>query len=107
MRQRQRLRNIRKPVDLVIAYDDGFEGVYADPEQNERFVSEMTYSSGADAAAAFGWADKGKGKLVVPFKNIEALYPTAMPGPAQRRGDCVSHSTKNAALGTMCCDVMS
>ena len=107
MTARRRLKNLRRPVDVVRAYEDGFEGVYDDPGEHERFVAGMAYQSGADAATAFGWADEGKGKLVVPFKNIEALYPNAMPGPAQRRGDCVSHSTKNAALGTMCCDIMS
>jgi hypothetical protein len=35
------------------------------------------------------------------------LYPDCLPGGAQGRGDCVSWSSRNAARGTMCCEITS
>ncbi len=104
---RRRLRNVRTVNSLVKAYESGFEGVFADPEQEEKFNDEMQWASASDAAHAFGLADSAKGKLSIPFKCIEMLWPEAMPGPAQRRGDCVSHSTKNAQLLTLACEIVA
>ena len=76
-------------------------------KEREKFLDTMNYTVGMDASHDNGWADDSKGKLVIPFKNIDMLYPGAQPGAAQGRGDCVSHSTINAAELTMCCDIVS
>ena len=104
---REKLKGIRSGADLLRAYSRGFRGVYSDPEERDKFIDIMNYTIGMDAAHDNGWADDGAGKLVIPFKNIEMLYPGAQPGAAQGRGDCVSHSTVNAAELTMCCDIVS
>ena len=105
--KRDRLKGIRCNADLVREYSRGFPGVYSDPEEREKFLDTMDYTVGMDAAAAFGWMDSGKGQLVIPFKNIEMIWPGSMPGPAQKVGDCVAHSTKNACLMTMTSDIVS
>ncbi len=104
---RSRLKRIRRPADLVRAYSDGFQGVYSDPEETEKLFECVSYRAGIDAAMAYGIDDSAAGKLVIPFKNIEMLWPTAMPGPAQSRGDCVSHSAKNSALLTLACEIVA
>jgi len=104
---RERLKGVHTGIQLLRAYSRGFAGVYSDPEEHAKFLDIMDYTVGMDASADNGWMDEGKGKLVIPFKNIDMLYPGSQPGAAQRRGDCVSHSTINAAELTMCCDIVS
>lgn len=104
---KDRLRGIKKPSDLKRAYATGFEGVYDDPEEHQLFLDSVLYPSGVDAAISGNWIEEGSGKLVVPFKNIEMLWPNALPGPAQARGDCVSHSAKNSALLTLACEIVA
>jgi hypothetical protein len=104
---RDRLRGCHTGTKLLRAYSRGFQGVYSDPKEREKFLDTMNYTVGMDASHDNGWADDSKGKLVIPFKNIDMLYPGAQPGAAQGRGDCVSHSTINAAELTMCCDIVS
>jgi len=97
--------------DLIRAYELRYAGAYSDPLEAERFDDAILRSggcvSGADAADAGNWAGSGSGKLIVPFVHIEACYPGSLPGPPQARGDCVSHSSKNACLTTMCCEVVA
>ena len=104
---RERLKGCHTGTQLLRAYSRGFPGVYSDPKEREKFLDIMDYTVGMDAAADNGWMDEGKGKLVVPFKNIEMLFPGSQPGPAQRRGDCVSHSSANAAEITLAADIVS
>ncbi len=103
----KRLRRVRSPRDLQIAYESGFEGAIYSPQEEEKLRDIVNWEVGLDAALEFGWQDESKGKLVIPYKNIEMLWPTSMPGPAQRRGDCVSHSAKNSALLTLACEVVA
>lgn len=97
--------------DVVAAYENGFVGAYADPEADAAFRADILAAGGvpdgADACAQFGLAESGAGKLSLPFLEIYSLYPRCLPGGAQGRGDCVSWSTRNAALGTMCCEITS
>lgn len=98
--------------DVLQAYDNGFIGAYApQPEQIQQFRMYIQEQGGtADGRMAcqqYGLENSGKGKLSTPFLEILELYPDCLPGPAQGRGDCVSHSSKNAALGTLCCEVTS
>jgi hypothetical protein len=59
------------------------------------------------ACSQYGLEDSGKGKLSLTFMPVLELYPDSLPGGAQGRGDCVSWSTRNAALLTMCNDITS
>lgn len=97
--------------DVVDAYENGFVGAYCDAEEHEKFLDEIRAGggipSGAMACSAYGLEETGKNKLNVPFLEILSLYPDCLPGGAQGRGDCVSWSTRNACLGTMCCDITS
>ena len=99
------------PQDIQRAYEDGWAGAYRDPEEHEALLSENQaltgYGTIDDAATANGWAESGKGKLIVPYIMVEEAYPGCQPGPAQEGGDCVSHSAKNAALGSMVAEVVA
>jgi hypothetical protein len=103
---------IYSQVDIVKMYESGFAACWEDDEAKEEFVAwsaeqnaGMAY--GSDIAHAYGLAESGKGKLVLPFLCAEQVFPGCMPGPAQQRGDCVSHSTKNAALVTLACEIVA
>lgn len=92
-------------------YEHGFAGCFADPAGDERFERMILAKGGtldgeaiAHQARLYGSA---VGQLVPTFRVTEHLLPGCWPGAAQERGDCVSHSTKNAALVTMCCDIAS
>ena len=104
---RQLLKKMRRPADLVRAYKAGFEGVYYDEREHGKLLDLCKWTSGEDAAAEFGWQDSHKGKLATPFKCIDMLWPNAFPGPAQARGDCVSHSAMRSALGTLACEIVA
>jgi len=92
--------------DIPAAYESGGEGVVFDEEENERFLGYVQDSGnnpvGADVAHEHNFAGEFKGKLVIPFTHVMDRYPTAWPGPAQKRGDCVSHCARSALCGTIC-----
>ena len=92
-------------------YEAGFAGAYREEGQEEAFRHEAKQRNGfgnaAEAASKFGYMESGKGKLILPFIEITKRFPGCLPGPAQKRGDCVSHDGKNATLLTMCCDIAS
>lgn len=95
--------------DVVKAYETGFVGAYANPEAVERLRDEVRAAGGIpDAATAchtYKLQESGAGKLSTPYMEILSLYKDCLPGGAQGRGDCVSWSTRNAGLGTMCCEI--
>ncbi len=97
--------------DVVAAYESGFVGAYGNPEAAEALRSQITAAGGivdgAAACTAYKLEETGKGKLSLPFVEILKLYPDCLPGGAQGRGDCVSWSARNSALGTMCCEITS
>jgi hypothetical protein len=97
--------------DVVAAYETGFTGAYSNPEAaaalREQIKSAGGIPDGAMACSAYKLEETGKGKLSLPFLEIVKLYPDCLPGGAQGRGDCVSWSTRNACLGTMCCEITS
>ena len=98
--------------DVVASYETGFVGAYApSPEAAQEFRMLLQAAGGTPdgrmACQQYGLENSGKGKLILPFLEILKLYKDCLPGPAQGRGDCVSHSSKNAALGTMCCEITS
>lgn len=97
--------------DVVKAYETGFVGAYGDPQAVDQLRDTIRAAGGipdgAVACSTYGLQETGAGKLSVPFTAILELYPDSLPGGAQGRGDCVSWSTRNAGLGTMCCEVLS
>lgn len=97
--------------DVVAAYEKGFVGAYSNPEAAEKLRDEIKAAGGipdgAAACTAYGLEESGAGKLSLPVMEILSLYPDCLPGGAQGRGDCVSWSSRNAALGTMCCEITS
>lgn len=97
--------------DVVAAYETGFVGAYADAEAGEQLRDDIRSAGGQPdgsmACHEYGLADSGKGKLSLPVLEILKLYPECLPGGAQGRGDCVSWSARNSALGTMCCEITS
>jgi hypothetical protein len=92
--------------DPAAAYAKGFIGTWHDPEGREQLQDEVVQAGGlweaSDVAGAYGFMEQGQGKLCLISEEIfKAFGPTALPGAAQVVGDCVSHSTKNAILGTL------
>ena len=91
--------------DMVAGYESGGCGVVYDHAEHEAFLDCVEQGGGstvgAEVARDNSFAGEFAGKLVVPFVEVLKRYPGAWPGPAQRRGDCVSHSCKNALLGTV------
>lgn len=103
---------VLEPEQVVELYGKGFAGAFQDVEARDEFnafISSQPFGSidGETLAHANGFADSGAGQLVIPFVFIEKYYPGSLPGPAQQRGDCVSHGNKNAVLTTMACDIAS
>ncbi len=99
------------PGDIQRAYDSGWQGCIPNPKAKERFrdvVRETSgYQSFADAAHDNRFAGSGKGKLVLGFRAVEAIWKYAYPGGAQQCGCCVSMSTRNALLMTFACQHFS
>ena len=97
--------------DVVAAYETGFTGAYSNPEAAAALRDQIKAAGGipdgAMACSEYKLEETGKGKLSLPFLEILKLYPDCLPGGAQGRGDCVSWSTRNSCLGTMCCEITS
>jgi hypothetical protein len=92
--------------DPAAAYASGFVGTWHDPEGRERLADTVIGAGGlweaSQVAGAYGFMEQGQGKLCLISEEIfKAFGRTALPGAAQVVGDCVSHSTKNAILGTL------
>jgi hypothetical protein len=94
---------------VVRMYEDGFAGAYFEPDEREAFHDEIIMSGGrvygSDIAHDVGFDDSGAGKLSIPFVFSQIIFPGALPGPGQVRGDCVSHDAKNSAMVTYACEI--
>lgn len=90
-------------------YERGLRAVYVDVDARERLakmvVSQGHSFSAADNIVNYGLYGSGEGKLSMPFAIIERVFPGSLPASAQTRGDCVSHSTRNAILGSLACEI--
>ncbi len=95
------------PAEIQRMYESGYRGAIWSPEAVEQLRAESEIPFAEGVAHQFGFADQFAGQLVIPFIWIEKLYPGSLPGPAQERGDCVSHGQKNANLGTLCAEVIA
>jgi len=90
-------------------YENGLRGTYADPAASER-LTLMVLKQGLAPDAGntcrnFGLVGSGEGKLFAAFSIIEKVFPGSLPATAQGIGSCVAHSTRNAALGTLACEI--
>jgi len=98
--------------DPVKLYEEGFVGARFDPAAYERFEDMITRNGGNprgnEVAMEWGFASKGEGKLTLNFRVVEDIWgKSALPGPAQTRGDCVSHGCKNACLYALSHEIMN
>lgn len=97
--------------DVVAAYEKGFVGAICDPDETDKLRMAIKAAGGvpdgALACSKYGLTGSGAGKLSVPFLDVLKLYDACLPGPAQGRGDCVAHSTKNGCLVSLCCEITS
>lgn len=97
------------PWDCQAEYLAGLRGVYADPAASERLTQLiLSHGQAPDAGSTcrrYGLFGTGAGKLSMPFRIIESVFPGALPASAQDRGDCVAHTTRNAVLGTLACEI--
>lgn len=98
---------IHKVIEL---YNNGFTGTLWKPGAKEKFsetcVRTGGYSKFEDAAHGAGMAGAGEGLLIVPFVYVQEFWPGCLPGAAQDRGDCVSHSAAGAARTTIAGDIV-
>ena len=98
------------PLDIQKAYESGFVGAVCDPEKTAQLKAAIAAAGGvpegALACSQYGLEESGADKLSLLFLDIFELYPDALPGGAQGRGDCVSWSTRNAGLGSMCAEIV-
>lgn len=106
--QSWRQDNDEAPIGQIVRmYESGFAGCGIDENAKADLLDSVEWPNADDACHAFGIADSGAGKLSLTFPAILQCYPGCLPGAAQQRGDCVSHSTKNAGLATMCCEIVA
>lgn len=98
------------PIDeLIRRYERGYPGALYSPEARERLHETIQSDGGKvearDACSEF--AGSHEGQLVLTFTHVEHVFPGCWPASAQARGDCVSHSTRNACLTTAACEIAS
>ena len=90
-------------------YSAGFIGCYSSPAASRRFEALVTNQGlspdGGVVCSEYGLVGDGAGKLSPLWHYIEQVFPGSLPASAQTRGDCVSHSTRNACLGTLACEI--
>lgn len=101
-----------EPDEVQRMYESGFAGCILNDEAKEEFdelcaTLNSGMKNGAEIAHAMGWAGSGAGKVILPFTHALKVFPNCLPGPAQQRGDCVSHGTKNAILITLACEIVA
>lgn len=97
------------PFDPQTAYASGLRGVYHDADASNR-LTQLVKSQGQsptsdDTVANYGLTGSGEGKLSAPFAIIEKIFPGSLPATAQGVGSCVAHNARNAALGTIACEI--
>ncbi len=84
------------PMQVEEAYRRGFQGAEKDPEADEELHDSMEWKTFGDAAYEFGLVGSDEGRAYTPYRSVLKFAPDAYR-TAQRRGDCVSFSTRNAS----------
>jgi hypothetical protein len=105
MRDRRTLL-FERTADVISEYERGFVGAFIDLSANARLTDQIEdiggYADGGMACSAAGLDSSGAGKLSLPFLAAMKLYPGVLPGVQQLRGDCVSFSSRTAAMVSYC-----
>ena len=86
----------RTTAELAETYERGFQGAVKDEEADEELQASMEWKSFGDAAYEFGLEGSSDDHASCPFTAVLGFDKDAY-AVAQRRGDCVSFSTRNAA----------
>ena len=102
-------RDADRPMSIEQRYAEGLRGVYRDDDAAAR-LTKMVKAQGQsptsdDTVANYGLTGSGEGKLSAPFAIIEKIFPGSLPATAQGVGSCVAHNARNAALGTIACEI--
>lgn len=99
------------PQEIHKLYEQGYAGAFKDPvaeQQLSEFVQRHGGTLDGNAIAeANGLYGAGEGRLVLLYPVVEKYFPGCFPGAAQQVGDCVSHSTFKACMGTAAGDIDS
>ena len=99
------------PQELIKKYEEGFSGVYFDPDEKDKFTECALRTGGfenvEDAGIFFGWADSFSEQLIIPFVHVLEAYPGCWPGRPQIVGNCVARSNANAILGLLVSEVVA
>lgn len=101
---------IISPQEIRARYEAGHAGAVWQPAEREQLARDVYDREGrfdgADNAMAWGLAGKSEERLCIPWiYAADAFGGLFLPGPAQGRGDCVSHSTRTAAAVTLGCEL--
>ena len=106
--EKQSVADVWSPDEVVRMYQDGFAGAWSDEAAKVARRTAVADAGGVPFAhqACSQIAGTGKGKLSLLFPAMERLFPGCLPGPAQERGDCVSFSSRNAALASLANEVI-
>lgn len=94
------------PADIIRQYERGFAGCKYDPASVEE-MRTYGFVCAEDALHEYGYAGSARNELTLPYLAVTGRYPNAYPGPAQRRGSCVAHAARNAALITLAGEVVA
>lgn len=83
------------PADVVRRYEDGYAGVWSDPDAKNALWAKVEADGGTRSAATAGHAFEGSaaGKLVATWLHVEKVFPGCWPASAQTRGDCFPAGT--------------
>lgn len=97
------------PWDAQAEYLAGLTGCFFDENVSKEFdafmLSRGLSPDGGVICNQFGLAGSGAGRLTALWSVIDKVFPGSLPASAQARGDCVSHSTRNAILATVACEL--
>lgn len=99
--------------EIADMYAEGYLGAMKAPRRvSDSFLQSIADTVGGviragDACRINMLEETGKGKLNLTYPAIEKCYPGSIPGAGQDWGDCVSHGAKNAALTTMCGEIVA
>lgn len=89
---------------IIDAYINGFKGAPVDVDHREQLLSSLPMPLyGAEPRAIDG---SGKGKIALPFKNVQKFDPTFGEDENQLQGDCTSMGARNGCTISYCNDIV-
>lgn len=93
------------PKSLLDAYENGLTGSYCDKDDLDKLLGELRHP--LFSVAANNLYGTGEGKISLPFRCLQKFDPSFGPLEAQKTGDCVSHSTRNAVDITRAVEIVN